>query len=127
MKLFVGDFHRQMLKVTEILPFDWLRANLSVKITDNMLHETLLGIPPDNSLSRYSSSIDYFCIVPLMITNPGGSIYSNENKLIKSGFISISLDHSLICNVIAHLCTQAGHPIIKAISNVMNLDTLRAL
>ena len=38
-KLFVGDFHQQMLKATEILAADWLRANLLMKITDKMLHE----------------------------------------------------------------------------------------
>ena len=41
----VSDFHRQMLKATEILAFDWLRANLSEKITDKMLHETLPRAP----------------------------------------------------------------------------------
>ena len=41
MRLFVSDFQRQMLKATEILASDWLRANLTVKITDKMLHETL--------------------------------------------------------------------------------------
>ena len=40
MKLFVSDFHWQMLKATEILASDWLRAHLSVKITDKMLCET---------------------------------------------------------------------------------------
>ena len=39
MKLFVDDFNRQMIKATEILASDWLRANLSVKIPDQMLHE----------------------------------------------------------------------------------------
>ena len=43
MKLFVSDFHRQMLKATDIHASDWLTANLSVKITDKMLHETLPG------------------------------------------------------------------------------------
>ena len=38
---FVCDFHRQMLKATEIVASDWLQANLLVKITDKMLHETL--------------------------------------------------------------------------------------
>ena len=41
MKPFVNDFHRQVLKATEILASDWLRANLSVKITDKLLDETL--------------------------------------------------------------------------------------
>ena len=41
MPLFVSDFHQQMIEITEILASDWLRANLSVKITDKMLHETL--------------------------------------------------------------------------------------
>ena len=41
MKHFFSDFHRQMLEATEILSSDWLRANLSVKITDKMLHEML--------------------------------------------------------------------------------------
>ena len=41
MKLFVSDFHRQMLKATEILTSDWLRANLSVNFTDKMLYETV--------------------------------------------------------------------------------------
>ena len=40
MKFFVFDFHQQMLKAIEILASDWLRANLSVKITDKMLCET---------------------------------------------------------------------------------------
>ena len=39
MKLFVSDFHGQILKATEILASDWLRANLSVEVTDKMLHE----------------------------------------------------------------------------------------
>ena len=43
-KHFVSDFHRQMLKATEILASDWLRANLSVKITDKMLCETPPGV-----------------------------------------------------------------------------------
>ena len=38
MKLFVSDFHRQMLKASEILESVWLKANLSVKTTDRMLH-----------------------------------------------------------------------------------------
>ena len=37
-KLFVPNFHWQMLKATEIIAFDWLRASMSVKITDKMLH-----------------------------------------------------------------------------------------
>ena len=41
MKLFVSDFHRQMLKAGDILASDLLRENFSVKITDKMLHETL--------------------------------------------------------------------------------------
>ena len=41
MILFISDFHRQMLKATEILASDWLRANFSVKITDKMLCEML--------------------------------------------------------------------------------------
>ena len=45
MKLFVSDFHQQMLKATEILASDWLRANLLVKITDKMLHEMLPRCP----------------------------------------------------------------------------------
>ena len=36
----VGVFHRLILKATEILASDWLRANLSVRITDKMLDET---------------------------------------------------------------------------------------
>jgi len=38
MKLFAGDFHRQMLQATEILAADWQKAKLSVKITEKMLH-----------------------------------------------------------------------------------------
>ena len=39
MKLFVSNFHRQMLKTIEILASHWLRANLSVKISDKKFHE----------------------------------------------------------------------------------------
>ena len=40
MQLCVSDFHQQMFKATEILASDWLRANFSVKITDELLHDT---------------------------------------------------------------------------------------
>ena len=32
---------QQMLYASEILESDWVRGNLSMKITDRMLHETL--------------------------------------------------------------------------------------
>ena len=41
MKLYFSDFHQQVLKAIEILASYWLRANLLVKITDKMFHETL--------------------------------------------------------------------------------------
>ena len=41
MKLFVSDFHLQMLDATDILASDWLRTILLVKITDEMFHEML--------------------------------------------------------------------------------------
>ena len=34
MKLYVSDFHRQMLEATEILASYWLRASMSVLIID---------------------------------------------------------------------------------------------
>ena len=55
MKLFVSDFHRQLLQATEILASDWLRANLSVKIINMILQETL-----PTSCSRKSKSM-YIC------------------------------------------------------------------
>ena len=45
-KHFVSDFHWQILKATEILASDWLRANLSVKNTDKMFDE----MPPRSNL-----------------------------------------------------------------------------
>ena len=45
MKLFVSDFHRQMLKATDIPASDWLRAIWSVKITDKVLYDR--APPPD--------------------------------------------------------------------------------
>ena len=39
MKLFVGDFHKQLIWATEVHASDWLRSNLSVKITNKKFHE----------------------------------------------------------------------------------------
>ena len=52
MILFVSDFHRQMLQATAILASDWLKPNLSLKITDKTLDETLPWGPFHETLCR---------------------------------------------------------------------------
>ena len=75
MKFFVSDFHRQMFKATEILTFDWLRANLSVKISDKMLHEMLPRCHTaacDNNASvvqEFECLGQLFCVQNLIYSN----------------------------------------------------------